>query len=168
MVWLSGLTSASVLLIAFAFARVNGTVVIIDFGTVASQGGLVRLFSRCLGQGGMNTQILLGDPGTSLTTAVSNNVLRREPLPTVRALARAVGLALVMRKQKKQRSRWPTSHVQSHSCTHLYFFRSDTLLPYAVDDREGRSFTGLYTTDVAMRLEYAASTAVICSDSSSL
>lgn len=45
MVWLSGLTSASVLLIAFAFARVNGTVVIIDFGTVASQGGLVRLFS---------------------------------------------------------------------------------------------------------------------------
>lgn len=45
MVWLSGLAPASVLLIAFAFARANGTVAAIDFGTVASQGGLVRLFS---------------------------------------------------------------------------------------------------------------------------
>lgn len=44
----------------------------------------------------------LGDPGTCLTAAVSKNVLRREPLPTVRARARGFGLALVMRKQKKQ------------------------------------------------------------------
>lgn len=77
----------------------------------------------------------------------------------------AVGLALVMRKHKKQRSRWPL-HMYRATRTHLYFIRSNTLLPYAVDDRESRSLTGLYTTNVAMRLEYAASTAVICSDSS--
>lgn len=43
--WPPGLTSASALFITFAFARGNGTVVAIDFGMVASQGGLVRLFS---------------------------------------------------------------------------------------------------------------------------
>lgn len=39
-----------------------------------------------------------------------------------------------------------------------HFIRSGTLLPYAVRDREGRCFAGLYTTNVAMRLEHAAST----------
>lgn len=38
-------TSASVQLIAFEFARGNGTVIAMGFGTVASQGGLVRLCS---------------------------------------------------------------------------------------------------------------------------
>lgn len=112
-----------------------------------------------------HTQILLGDPGTSLTTAVSKNVLRRERLPTVRAPARAAGLASLMRKQKKQRSRWLLQMYRA-TRTHLYFIRSDTLLPYAVGDRGARSFTGLCTTAVAMRLQYAASPAGLRSDSS--
>jgi hypothetical protein len=45
----------------------------------------------------------LGDPGTCLTTAVSNNVLWREPLPTVRAHARATGLTLLMQTEKKSK-----------------------------------------------------------------
>lgn len=78
----------------------------------------------------------LGDPGTCLTTAVSKNVLRREPLPTARARARSAGLALVMRKNKKQRSRW-LLHMCRATCTHLCFIRSGALL--ICSQRQGRA-----------------------------
>lgn len=80
----------------------------------------------------------LGDPGTSLTTAVSKNVLRREPLPTVRACTRGFGLAPMMRKQRKAKISMTSSHGEYRaSRTHLCFIRSGALLTYAVKDREG-------------------------------
>ena len=104
----------------------------------------------------MDTQILLGDPGTCLTTAVSN---------TCYGVNHSRLFVLVLAQP-----RWPwwCGNRKSKNLdgffmyraihTLLHFIRSDTLLQYAARDREGRCFAGLYTTNVAMRLEHAAST----------
>lgn len=128
--------SASVLLIAFAFARGNGTVIAMDFGTVASQGGASAAMFLISWTRRYEHTDPLGDPGTSLTTTVSKNVLRREPLPTVRARARGAGLALVIRKKNKQESR-SLLHMYRATCTHLYFIRSGALL--IGSQRQGRA-----------------------------
>jgi hypothetical protein len=94
-------------------------------GGVTGQ-GLVRLFLALLdkGQGGMNNERTdpLGDPGTWLTTAVSNNVPRREPLQTVPAGARAAshtgvdGCGYSKKKQKKKKGK----HLDDRGRVNLY------------------------------------------------
>lgn len=106
----------------------------------------------------------LGDPGTSLTTAVSNNVLRREPLPTVRVCAR--GFGFLKTKKSKNLDGFFTCRVRSHSYPPLLHTKRRPA--HLCSKRQGRLVTSQGCTPQASPCawHYAESTAGLRSDSS--